>query len=198
MSRSVGEFTLVGHLGEGSFATVRERTLSCSADDTIRRCSAGGMTPLLFSAYCSTGVTGYAYAPVCCYRPPPRRSSSCDVQCSLVLVSGGSMSLVFVKQGRNAAVLVAVGVCLWVASGITKTVQICSWRRARVLMRCVPRWPLGCRVGSVRLCHGGLCVVVGRENVGEKQARVLTYWVSSTQRQHLCVCICVGDRYAAQ
>lgn len=24
MSRSVGEFTLVGHLGEGSFATVRD------------------------------------------------------------------------------------------------------------------------------------------------------------------------------
>ena len=116
------------------------------------------MTPLLFSAYCSTGVTGYAYTPVCCYRPPPRRCSSSDVQCSLVLVSGGSMSLVFVKQGRNAAVLVAVGVCLFAASGITETVQMCSWRRARVLMRCVPRWRLGCRVGSVRLCHGRLCV----------------------------------------
>jgi len=35
MSRSVGEFTLVGHLGEGSFATVGSSTFDCPVVEVI-------------------------------------------------------------------------------------------------------------------------------------------------------------------
>lgn len=35
MSRSVGEFTLVGHLGEGSFATVGSSTFVCPVVEVI-------------------------------------------------------------------------------------------------------------------------------------------------------------------